>query len=320
MNYTLWDPNLGNVNFSRAVLSVLGTGNSWYVNETTGNDSNAGTSQSPFKTLTAALAAAVPSNGDVVYVQGSIHLSTGLVWNKNDVSIVGINAPSNNDRARISVLGGISQTQVTALTALMTVTAQGCAFIDIGAFYGFDGTLTPPSSAVCWSDTGGRNFYQNCGIFGFGDALTAAIAGARALTVGGNGENLFVGCTFGVDTEVRATNANSTIEFLAASGSARNVFRSCIFECDSTDASNTHILISSGGIDRYALFDRCTFHNFNATALSAVAVNSGGSPGGNVVLQDCTSVGATAMATTGNIFITGNVPVATTSSIAILAT
>jgi hypothetical protein len=325
MNYTLWDPNIGNVPFSQALQQTLAgiTGNQWWVNEVTGSDGYPGTMKKPFASLGAAQNAAAPGNGDAVMLQGSNHQSVNQVWSKNNVSIIGVNAPSNNNRARVSVQTGLTQGQVTALTTLMSVTAQGCSFINVGAFYGFDGSLNPPTTApaTSWSDTGGRNYYGGCQFIGFGDVKTAVLANARALVLGGgNGESVFDSCTFGGDTEVRATNANATVEFLAGGAFARAVFRDCIFEADSSDASNLHILVSSGGIDRYALFKRCTFHNFNATAMSAAVSNLGGSPSGNVILQDPASVGATALATTGNVFVTGNVPIATTSGIAILAT
>ena len=271
-----------------ADLVISPGGNTWFVNETTGADTNNGSAKYPFKTLDAALAAATASNGDVVLLQGTSHRTTTLNWNKNGVSLVGINSPSNNDRARISVqsvAGGLTQTLFTALHPLVNVTAQGCSFVNIGAFYGGDGALTPPTSSVCWAEAGGRNLYSGCQFFGFGDALMAVLAGARALTLAANGENLFAGCTFGADTLVRSTAANATVEFIAGGASPRNIFRSCVFEMQSSLNTNNHILVSAGGLDRYALFQGCFFHNFNATALSAAIVNNGGSPSGNVIVQ-----------------------------------
>ena len=97
---------------------------------------------------------------------------------------------------------------------LVEVTGQGCSFINVGTFYGFNGVLTPPTSPVCWYEDGGRNYYSNTQFLGGGDALTAAIAGMRSLVIGGAGENLLDMCTFGLDTVVRATNANATIELI----------------------------------------------------------------------------------------------------------
>ena len=114
------------------------TGNTWYVNETTGSDSNNGSRYAPFATLTAAQSAAVASNGDVVFLEGTVHVTATVVWAKNGVALVGLNSPSNNDRA------GISATGATAFSPLVNVTGQGCQFTNIGTFHGgFTGAATP---------------------------------------------------------------------------------------------------------------------------------------------------------------------------------
>lgn len=323
------DPNVGDVRMTAKLLnSILGAslvGNQWYVNEVTGNDQNDGTTPATaFASIVVALNAALPNNGDTIFLMGTCHTAVTINWDKNGVHLVGLNAPSNNNRSRISVLpvaSGLTQAQLTALTPLVNVTAQGCQFVNVSAFYGGDGTLTPPTSSVCWAEAGGRNYYKNFQAFGFGDALMAALAGARAFTIGGNhGENLFENCMFGGDTIVRATAANATLEFLAAAGSPRNVFTNCSFESQSSVAGNQHILVSAGGLDRYALFRNTFMRNFG-TAMSAAVTNAGGSPSGDVYFENGLGViGATAVATTGNIYVDGEALGATTSGIPIKAT
>jgi len=285
------------------IVNSAAVGNSWFVNEATGSDSNPGNAQLPFATLDAAIAAAVANNNDVVYLIGSSHRSTTLNWNKNGVSLVGLAAPSDNDRARISVLGGLTQAQVTALTPLVNVTGQGCSFVNLGTFYGFDGALTPPTSSVCWAEAGGRNFYSNVQFLGGGDALMAALAGMRSLTVAGNGENLFVGCTIGLDTVVRATAANASLELKG--GTPRNRFEDCVFQALCSLATDVHVLVGADGIDRYALFKGCVFNasvDSTGTALNA-AVSADAAAGGSVILDPtCLSVGATAIATAGPVY------------------
>ena len=308
--YTLWDPNLGNVPFGPAVLSVIGTGNRWYVNAATGNDSNPGTAQAPFATLTAAQAAAVANNNDVVYLIGTVHITATLNWAKAGVHLVGLTAPSGAPRARISATGA------TAFSPLVNVTGTGCNFINIGTFHG--GFTGATGSQVCWAEAGERNYYSGCTFYGGGDATTAALSGMRSLTILGY-ENVFDNCVIGLDTIVRATNANASLEFLAQSG--RNTFHDCRFLALCSDVSDVHILAAAGSLDRWNLFDRCSFENaIDSGASSLSAAVSCSATGGYIHLQDCSSVGAAAMATTGNVYITGNVPVATTSSIAILAT
>ena len=300
-NFSLLDTRVGDrLLNAAAVAAIMGwTGNQWFVNESTGSDANAGTQAAPFATLDAALAAAVANNGDVVYLQGSSHRTTTLTWNKNNVSIVGINSASSNNRARISPLSTITQAQVTALAPMVSVTAQGCAFINVSSFYGFNGTLTPPTAAVGWADTGGRNYYANCQFLG-GDALTSALAGFRFLTLGGNGEDLLENCVFGDDTVQRITAANATLEIVG--GAPRIRIRNSLFQAWNGLAGNEHVLIASGGMDRYLSLEGCKFHSFG-TAMSVAISNAGGSPGGDVILDGGTIViGATAIATAGNVY------------------
>ena len=309
-----FDPNLGDINTS-VLISQLSGGTQLYVNETTGSDSNPGTAAYPFKTLTAAHAAAVAASNTTIFLQGTVHLTSTLAWSKNGVNLVGLRGYSENDRARISSTGA------TAFSPLVNVTAQGCQFSDIGTFHG--GFTGATGSQVCWAEAGGRNSYSGCQFFGGGDATTAALAGMRSLTIGGAGENVFERCVIGLDTIIRATAANASLELIA--GTTRNLMRWCLFEAWCSDASDNHILIASGGMDRYLILQGCQLHNFTGgggTALSAAIANAGGSPGGDVILTpDCISVGSTAIATTGNVYV-GQISAAgaTTTGIGILAT
>ena len=299
----------------------VGAGNAWFVNETTGNDNGSGSAASPFATLGAAQSAATANNGDAVYVMGSVHLSAPFTWSKNGVSLVGLLSPSQNNRSRISVASGVTQTQVTALGTLMTVTAQGCSFLNIEGFHGFNGSLTPPTSPICWAELGGRNHYGNCQFLGGGDALTAAIGNMRSLVIGGQGENVFEDCVVGLDTEPRATNANASLEVIGHS--PRNIMRRPLFRMYSSLATNVHILIGSGGEDRdLTLFGAMLINQIasGATGLNA-AVSENSSAGGAIIFDaSLLSVGATAVAASGNVYIAGSAIGATTTGIAILAT
>lgn len=290
---------------------LIRTGNWWFVDAATGSDGNPGTAQAPLASLAQAQINAVANNGDVVVLLGTVHLTATLNWAKAGVSLIGQTAPSNNCRARISSTGA------TPFSPLVNVTASDCLFANIGTFHG--GFTGATGAQVCWNDAGGRNGYINCQFLGGGDATTAALAGMRSLTITGVGENLFSDCTIGLDTIVRATNANASLEL--KSGTARNLFRSCIFQAECSDASDNHVLIAAGGMDRYVLFDDCMFQNFGGTALNAAIANAGGSPGGNVIVNNSISVGATAIATTGNVFVNQiSAAGATTTGIGILAT
>ena len=286
-------------------------GNYFWVNATTGSDGNTGGPQDPFATLTQALTMTQNNNNDVIFLTGTYHTTSTINWSNNFTHLIGLTAPSNNNRARISATGA------TAFSPMVNVTGNGCIFQNLATFHGgFTGATGPQ---VCWAEAGGRNHYKNVVLQGGGDATTAALAGMRSLTIGAD-ENLFEDCTFGLDTIVRATNANATLEMI--SGCARNVIRRGLFQAYCTDASDTHVLIAANGMDRYLILDACVFQNFGATALTAAISNAGGSPGGNVILTpSCISVGATAIAASGNVYI-GQISAAgaTTTGIGILAT
>lgn len=275
------------------LIPANGVGNSWYVSEATGDDDNTGSAVSPFATLDAAQAAAVANNGDVVYLIGAVHVSAAVAWAKNGVSLVGVMSPSDNDRARIS------QTGSTVFSPLVNVTAQGCSFINIGTFHGFANA----STQICWNELGGRNYYRNVQFLGMGNATAAAQAGGRSLVIGGSGENLFEGCTFGLDTITRATAANATLELIA--GTPRNIIRDGIFQALVSLATDVHILIGAGGIDRYLLLQNTKFFNAvdsTATAMNA-AITANAAAGGSVMLDaDCLSIGATAIALAGPVY------------------
>ena len=287
------------------------TGNFFFVNES-GSDGNTGGPQDPLKTLTQALAFCTDGNNDVVFLTGTVHVTATVNWSKSKTHLIGL-APELSSQARAR----ISQTGSTVFTPLVNVTATECIFKNIGTFHGFANA----STQICWTDAGGRNQYQNCAFLGMGDATAAAQAGSRSLLVTGTtGENTFTQCTIGLDTVVRATAVNASLEL--AGHSPRNVFRQCLFVSDVSLATDLHVLVGSGGIDRYALFQGCTFMNSTdsgATAMN-VAFTVNASAGGSVLLQDCTSHGATVYATTGPIYVGGAVPTGNTSGLAVAAT
>lgn len=289
------------------------TGNYFWVQErtTAGVSAGSGTVSDPYNTLAQAIAACVDGNNDVIFLVGTVHVSATVAWSKSKMHLVGVAAPGSNSRARIS------QTGSTLFTPLVSVTGGGgCIFQNVATFHGFANA----SAQVCWAEaSSGRNSYQGVAFLGMGDATAAAQSGGRSLTISGGGENNFIGCTIGLDTIVRSA-ANASLECLA--GTARNLFRKCVFQMDASANSPLHITVGADGIDRYLLLDDCMLINSvesGATAISA-AIIANASAGGAVLLQNAFSLGATAIATTGPVYGTGNIPTATTSGIAIKLT
>ena len=295
------------------------TGNYFFVDETNGSDGNTGGPSDAFKTLTQALANCTANNNDVVFMTGSVHVTATVAWNMSKTHLIGISPPSQNSRARIA----ISNTAATtgAVSPLVNVTGAGCWFQNIEGFNGINQAATQ----VTWAEAGGENYYLNCNFIQTGHATAAAQAGSRALTVGSD-ENLFVGCTIGGDTLVRATNTNAELEMIVnpgtGLGAARNIFRDCVFQAFVSDTADLHVLVGAGALDRYVLFHRCTFLNaINSTgATMAVAFTVNAAAGGSVLLQECASVGSTVYATSGPIYVMGSVPTGATSGLAVAAT
>ena len=305
--------------FGMPLWGISGTlppfnGNQFWVDETLGSDGNTGGPTDPFKTLTQALAKCQNNNNDVVYLTGTVHVTATVAWNKSRTHLIGL-APQLKSEARAR----ISQTGTTVFTPLVNVTGAECIFQNIGAFHGF-ADLT---NQICWAEAGQRNQYNNCAFLGMANATGGASqTGSRSLTVGGvggNGENTFTDCIIGLDTITRSA-ANASLEFI--NGTPRNVFRNCIFPCLTSSASALFVLATASSMDRFQLFDNCAFINdiSSTSTTMTVGMTVSASAGGMVLLNNPISVGATAIASTGNVYGTGPVPTATTTGIAVAIT
>jgi hypothetical protein len=291
------------------------TGNYFYVNPLIGADGNEGSPQQPLASLSGALARCVDGHNDVVLIigngqaSGTCRLTSKLVWNKNATHLVGITAPTQiSQRARIA-----PTTTGAAFADFVQVTAAGCMFSNFSLFNGF---ATGGAAQRCWIDEGQRNYYGNVDFGGMGDAASAADVGSRSLVIGkagtGNGEHLFERCNIGLDTISRGV-ANASLEFLG--GTPRNIFRECTFPMlASADAPFFWLTAAAAAIDRFAYFQRCFFMNAvgsTATQLTGAA-KMAASAGGDVVLDNCTLLGATKWGvdatSLAQIFLNGAVP------------
>lgn len=316
------------------------TGNWYWVDPASGSDGNDGTSpETPFATLYRAHSAMTSGNNDVCVLvgngaaSGSARLSTALaqtidstvtagtlVWSKNACHLIGQTAPTQvAQRARIAPPTG-TYTQATFGSGnFVTVSGSGCIFANISLFNGFS---TGGTDQICWTDSGGRNFYYNMNFGGMGDQTSADDAGSRSVKLSGStGENTFVGCVFGLDTVTRGA-ANASLEF--AGGCPRNTFLNCNFPFQTDASSPLGIIVSAAaGSDRWQKFDRCTFINnvgSTSTTMAGLATLAA-SMGGLLLMKDCTLVGITEFGTDatsrGQIYVDGGAPTAATSGIAV---
>lgn len=317
------------------------TGTWFWVDPVNGADGNTGRKPSnAFQTLYAAHAACTAGKNDVVVLMGdgsnngSARLSTALaqvvdptattgtlMWSKNATHLIGLTAPTMNfQRARIAPPTGTYTAATFGSGNFVVVSASGCYFYNFSVYNGFS---TGGTNQICWTDTGGRNYYGNVNFIGMADAASANSTGSRSLKVGsaGSGENTFDGCVIGSDTVTR-TAANASLELAGAT--PRNTFRNCQFPFQTNTADVLGIVGTGNGcVDRHNLFDRCTFMNnikSTSTAMTVLTSFTTASPGGLLLMKDCTLVGIGEFGDTNglaNTYIDGGTVTAASSGIAV---
>lgn len=336
-------PN-GITSFGVPVLGSVGgipfTGNYYFVDPVYGLDGNSGKSpDNALATLYRAHQLCTDGNNDVVILigngqsSGSARLSTALaqtvdsavtagtlVWSKNATHLIGVTAPTGiAQRARIAPPTGVYTQATFGSGNFVNVTAAGCYFANFSLFNGFS---TGGTNQICWTDSGGRNAYENVDFGGIADAASAADTGARSLKLSGStGENTFTNCTIGLDTVTRSV-ANASLELAGAT--PRNVFRNCLFPFQTSAAGVLGILGTGAAcMDRFQEFQDCSFINnikSTSTQMTALASLTSASPGGLLLHKNSTLVGITEFGDTNglaNSYVDGGAPTAGSTGIAV---
>lgn len=315
------------------------TGKWWFVDPVNGADGNSGASPTrALKTLYQAHNLAASGNNDVVVligdgaVSGSARLSTALAqtinpaattgtltWSKDALHLIGVCPPGANPRARIAPPTGTYTGATFNSLNFVVVSGNGCMFQNLAVFQGFS---TGAAGQIAWTDSGGRNFYNGCSFLGMNDAASAQATGSRTLKISGTtGEHLFQNCIIGGDTTTR-TVANASLEF--AGGTPRNTFRNCTFPFQTSNAGVLGILVTgASAIDRWQLFENCSFVNnikSTSTVMTVLTSMTSASPGGLLLLNQCTTVGITEFGDTNglaNTYVNMSAPTAATGGIAV---
>lgn len=290
----------------------LTIGNVYFVDYVNGSDGNIGSSEEPMKTLYGAQFRMRDGMNDIAVIVGDgstaatqrlsltnaqtidpTATSGTLNWAKDACHIIGMTAPTMfASRARIAPPSGTYLASTFNADIFVNVTAQGCIFANFSTFVGFS---TGSANMVGWQDAGGRNAYRRVQFGGFGDAASADGTGARALKITGTtGENTFDECVFGLDTASSPRSvANANLEL--AGGTPRNVFNDCILPMQADNAGVLSILITgASAIDRTNYLNRCRFVNgmsSGGTAQTVIVSMTSASPGGQLLLDQCTFVG-----------------------------
>lgn len=240
-----------------------------------GNGATSGTAR-----LSLANAVAAQGPSETVATTGE------LTWSKDACHLIGIATPGQNSRARIATPTGTYTAATFGSNAMMTVSGSGCYFANFSLTQSFS---TGNAAEITLTVSGERNVFSN--VFTSGGLSAAAYGGtaSRALVVSA-GENEFVGCQIGVDTVTRSV-ANANLGLTTAA--ARNKFTKCIFPLYTSSATSVFVLVLTGGVDRWTLFDDCLFVNAmdsGSTALTG-AFSLAASAGGAMIIRNCGLVG-----------------------------
>lgn len=306
------------------MLPLMGAdAKAFFVDPARGSDSHAGTRwDKPLATVTKALSLCTDKAGDVIYLlndgntSGTSRDTATITWSLDNTHLVGVCAPTNvSQRARIS-----PPTTATAIvTPQLNVTGNGNSFWNISLF---EGTSEDSVASVGVQVTGSRNYFNNVAIMNMGDATNGHSgdeAGSAHLKISGGQENVFENCYIGLDTAPRSTT-NANVELVSAA--TRNTFRNCIFPAYADNAGVLFVKVDGASdIDRWVLFDNCTFINGDNSAGTTMTAASDvhASAGGHVIFKDCSLIGATdwEAADSGVIQLTGAAPSATATGIAV---
>ena len=232
--------------------TLLSQGDSYFVDPKNGSDSNTGKGiTKAVKSLAIGYDKLTANQNDVLYyVAGDVsdHITTTLTWSKSYTHLVGVAAPTNMaQRARIF------NTAAKLPTPMINITGTGCSFRNMYFFHGVDDA----SGLIDVQVTGGRNYFENIHFAGIGHATQDA-AGACCLKLNDAEENLFVGCTIGLDTQTTRTTNSS--ELLVDGSSRRNTFKDCLFLSYISAAAHPMVRINDAtAMDRFMLFKNCLF-------------------------------------------------------------
>lgn len=198
-------------------------------------------------------------SGDTIYLlndgntSGTSREDSTITWDKDNVHLIGLCAPTVNQRSRIS-----PSAATTAVTPQLTVSGNGNIFHNIS----FVEANTTAADSTGISVTGLRNYFSYISILnmlGSGGDDAATRAGSECLLLTGAEENTFYHCYIGADTTARSA-ANANVRF--ASASARNLFESCIFAMSATAATPYFCdANTANALDRWTEFRDCTFVN-----------------------------------------------------------
>lgn len=301
--------------------SVLNSGKAYFVDPYRGSNGNSGTRiDQAFADLATAEEACVSGNNDVVYLVSSgttaahvtSYLTATLEWDKHNTHLIGLAAPTGiSPRARVAN----KATGYTGFAPVLKVSANGCIIANLQVYCG----LADATSLGAIEVTGQRNYFYRVHAAGIGTDTQDA-SNAYSLKLTGGDENLFEQCTIGLQTTARGSAANS--ELMIATLSERNKFVDCEFHTFAEANTHQFILAGASALEGTTIFKNCSFLNKvngGATTMTE-AFDIDSTQNGNILLKNCTVVGATdweANTESGVVYIDGGAPTNNTSGLAV---
>lgn len=276
---------------------VASTGDAkvYFVDPANGSDGNTGFSpDKALDTITAAYNKTVDKAGDVVYLlndgntSGSARETAGIVWSNDNTHLVGLCAPSINQRSRITPAS--NTTDVDAFTPFLTVSGNGNIFMNVSLV---QGNSEDGVASVGISCTGLRNYFSDVSVL-TGQHANQGDEVSYSVQITGE-ENVFDRCYIGTDTISRGNNAASAnVRFGsgATDQAARNIFRDCYFMMFADDTEPLFISMQNeNDAMRWNLFDNCNFINTGSSTIDAAVVWTGTSS--RLFLKNCAFFGMT---------------------------
>ncbi len=255
------------------LVGIPHVGNIFYVDPTNGNDTtNAGKRQDDaFATVGKAEDKTTAAQHDVVVMapeggSGRTSETATIAWDKRFTHLIGSAAPTQvNARAGMGFAASIS---------------PGITFSNNGSIFRNFTVATFEDNNVLASVTGNVNYFGGVHFIGMGNATAGDDVAGRSVTLTAAEENVFDGCTFGIDTVTRGGAANSSLELTG--NCPRNIFRNSLFPMFADGATVTWVLANTGNCyERFLLFENCKFLNPDNASSTTLTVGMTLSSTGN---------------------------------------
>ena len=300
-------------------------GNMYFVNYGTGADSTGGYGRNPnkpWKTIEYAYSQADTNQDDIIVLQGSAThvLSAMLDVTKSRVHFIGMDGTGGRfygNNAKVSLTATSGATNIATLKN----TGVRNSFVNIK----FINESTVTEGIYCVAEGGEYSLYQNCEIY---KATDLDVTGAAELLLNGDSSQ-FINCTIGsLANEIVGAILRPCVlltkNLVTASSVTRDAyFQNCMFWRNGGNAANRLVYgANATDVERMLLSKGCGFTtNPQGTANPGEAVAFGATLTVGAVTLDptCFTTNITKVSGTTGVFVTGAVPTAATSSIAVNA-